>query len=73
LASTSRHKSREGKRRVRVPEAGAPASRKAATDFPEPLPRGKRLDEELAEGYAANAELDRRIAAEFASVDYETL
>src|ERR1039457_1357418 len=32
----------------------------------------KRLEEELAAEYAANAELDRRIAAEFSSVDYET-
>src|ERR1017187_8517737 len=32
----------------------------------------KRLEEELAAGYVANAELDRRIAAEFSSVDYET-
>jgi len=30
------------------------------------------LEQELAAGYAANAELDRRIAAEFSSVDYET-
>jgi len=35
--------------------------------------RRKRLEEELAAGYAANAELDRRIAAEFSSVDYEDI
>jgi metal-responsive CopG/Arc/MetJ family transcriptional regulator len=34
--------------------------------------RRKRLEEELADGYAANAALDRKIAAEFAAVDYET-
>ena len=33
---------------------------------------GVAADAELAAGYAANAELDRTIAAEFASVDYET-
>jgi len=32
----------------------------------------KRLEEELAAGYTANADLDRRIAAEFSWVDYET-
>jgi hypothetical protein len=32
----------------------------------------KRMEQELAAGYAANADLDRRIAAEFSSVDYET-
>ena len=32
----------------------------------------KRLEEELAAGYIANADLDRKIAAEFSSVDYET-
>jgi hypothetical protein len=37
-----------------------------------PLLRGKKLDEELAAGYAADAELDRRIAAEFSCVDYGT-
>ena len=33
----------------------------------------KRLEAELAAGSAANAPLDRRIASEFALVDYETL
>ncbi len=32
----------------------------------------KRLEEELAAGYIANADLDRKIATEFSSVDYET-
>src|SRR5580698_4352845 len=45
--------------------------RSAVDQYLEALHR-KRLDEELAAGYAANAELDRRIASEFSSVDYET-
>jgi hypothetical protein len=45
--------------------------RSAVDHYLETLHR-KRLDEELAAGYAANAELDRRIAAEFSSVEYET-
>jgi metal-responsive CopG/Arc/MetJ family transcriptional regulator len=45
--------------------------RSAVDQYLETLHR-KRLDEELAAGYPANAELDRRIAAEFSSVDYET-
>ncbi len=32
----------------------------------------KRLERELAAGYAANSALDRRIAEEFSAVDYET-
>jgi metal-responsive CopG/Arc/MetJ family transcriptional regulator len=34
--------------------------------------RRKRLDEELAAGYVANSAMDRKIAAEFSAVDYET-
>jgi len=34
--------------------------------------RRKRLEEELAAGYAANSAMDRKIAAEFSAVDYET-
>ena len=34
--------------------------------------RRKRLDEELAAGYAANSAIDRKIASEFSAVDYET-
>ena len=34
--------------------------------------RRKKLEEELAAGYAANAALDRGIAEEFSAVDYET-
>lgn len=34
--------------------------------------RRKKLDEELAAGYAANSALDRGIADEFSAVDYET-
>jgi metal-responsive CopG/Arc/MetJ family transcriptional regulator len=45
--------------------------RSAVERYLEALHR-KRLEEELAAGYVANAELDRRIAAEFSSVDYET-
>jgi hypothetical protein len=45
--------------------------RSAVEQYLEALHR-KRLDEELAAGYPANAELDRKIAAEFSSVDYET-
>lgn len=45
--------------------------RSAVEQYLEALHR-TRLDAELAAGYAANAELDRTIAAEFASVDYET-
>jgi len=32
----------------------------------------KRLEQELAAGYAANSALDRRIAQEFSAVDYGT-
>jgi metal-responsive CopG/Arc/MetJ family transcriptional regulator len=32
----------------------------------------KRVEQELAAGYAANAALDRRIAEEFSAVDHET-
>jgi len=99
--STTRHNRSGASRKIRVPGAGPPGSRKVVIDFPEPLferteraaaelainrsalirsavdqyleaLHRKRLDEELAAGYAANAELDRRIAAEFSSVDYET-
>jgi metal-responsive CopG/Arc/MetJ family transcriptional regulator len=45
--------------------------RNAVAEYLEAL-RRRRLDEELAAGYLANAELDRRIGAEFASVDDET-
>ena len=45
--------------------------RQAVQQFIETLHRD-RLARELAEGYQANAKLDRRIAAEFAAVDYET-
>jgi metal-responsive CopG/Arc/MetJ family transcriptional regulator len=45
--------------------------RSAVERYLEALHR-KRLEEELAAGYVANAELDRRIAAEFSAVDYET-
>jgi metal-responsive CopG/Arc/MetJ family transcriptional regulator len=101
MGTTSRHNSRGERRKIRVPGAGPPGSRKVVIDFPKPLferteraaaelainrsalirsavdqyleaLHRKRLDEELAAGYAANAELDRRIAAEFSSVDYET-
>jgi metal-responsive CopG/Arc/MetJ family transcriptional regulator len=34
--------------------------------------RRKRLNEELATGYAANSAIDRKIASEFSAVDYET-
>lgn len=34
--------------------------------------RRKQLDEELAAGYTANSAMDRKIAAEFSAVDYET-
>jgi metal-responsive CopG/Arc/MetJ family transcriptional regulator len=34
--------------------------------------RRKRLEEELAAGYAANSAMDRKIAAEFSAVDHET-
>jgi len=34
--------------------------------------RRKRLEEELAAGYVANSAMDRKIAAEFSAVDYET-
>ena len=34
--------------------------------------RRAKLVEELAAGYKANAELDRKIAAEFSAVDYES-
>jgi metal-responsive CopG/Arc/MetJ family transcriptional regulator len=34
--------------------------------------RRKKLEEELAAGYAANSAMDRGIADEFAAVDYET-
>jgi len=34
--------------------------------------RRKRLEEELAAGYAANSAMDRKIAAEFSAVDNET-
>ena len=34
--------------------------------------RRKRLEEELAAGYIANSAMDRKIAAEFSAVDYET-
>jgi hypothetical protein len=46
--------------------------RSAVEQYFEALHR-KRLEGELAAGYVANADLDRRIAAEFSSVDYETL
>jgi len=32
----------------------------------------EKLDRELAEGYVANASLDRQVAQEFSAVDYET-
>jgi metal-responsive CopG/Arc/MetJ family transcriptional regulator len=44
--------------------------RQAVERFLEELQRAK-LEKELAEGYAANAELDRAIGEEFAAVDYE--
>jgi len=45
--------------------------RAAVEQYLERLHR-RGLEAELAAGYAANADLDRRITAEFASVDYET-
>jgi len=45
--------------------------RLAVEQFVESLHRAK-LEQELAEGYQANARLDRTIADEFASVDYDT-
>ncbi|MGO4879874.1 MAG: hypothetical protein ACLP59_03515 [Bryobacteraceae bacterium] len=45
--------------------------RSAVEQYIEALHRN-RLERDLAEGYAANAELDRKIAAEFSSVDFET-
>lgn len=45
--------------------------RLAVEQFVESLRRAK-LEQELAEGYQANAKLDRTIADGFASVDYET-
>jgi metal-responsive CopG/Arc/MetJ family transcriptional regulator len=43
----------------------------AVEQYLEALER-KRLEQELAAGYAANSALDRRIAEEFSAVDYET-
>ena len=34
--------------------------------------QSKRLEQELAAGYAANSGLDRRIEEEFSAADYET-
>jgi len=45
--------------------------RSAVEQYLEALHR-KNLDVELAAGYAANADLDRALAAQFSSVDYET-
>jgi metal-responsive CopG/Arc/MetJ family transcriptional regulator len=45
--------------------------RSAVEQYLEALHR-RKLDEELAAGYVANAELDRRVAAEFSAADYET-
>jgi len=45
--------------------------RSAVEQYLEALHR-KNLDEELAVGYTANADLDRALAAQFSSVDYET-
>jgi len=44
--------------------------RRAVEHYLEALQR-KRLEQELAAGYAANSALDRRIAEEFSAVDYE--
>jgi len=45
--------------------------RQAVEQFIDSLHRAQ-LERELAEGYQANARLDRTIAEEFAAVDYET-
>lgn len=45
--------------------------RQAVEQFIETSDRAK-LEKELADGYTANAGLDRTIAEEFAPVDYET-
>lgn len=45
--------------------------RQAVEQFIESSDRAK-LEMELAEGYRANARLDRAIGAEFAAADYET-
>ncbi len=45
--------------------------RQAVQQFIEKFQREK-LEKELAEGYRANADLDRRIGEEFSAVDYET-
>ena len=55
-------------------ETGASRSeliRCAVEQYLEALQR-KRLEQELAAGYVANAALDRRIAEEFSAVDYGT-
>ena len=43
----------------------------AVEQYLEALQR-KKLEQELAAGYAANSALDRKIAEDFAAVDYET-
>lgn len=43
----------------------------AVEQYVEALYRAK-LERELAEGYQANANLDRKIDAEFSAVDYDT-
>ena len=45
--------------------------RRAVEQYLEALQR-KRLEQELAAGYAANSALDRRIAEEFSAVDHGT-
>jgi len=45
--------------------------RQAVEQFIESSERAK-LEKELAEGYEANAKLDRTIAAEFEAVDYDS-
>ena len=55
-------------------ETGASRSkliRRAVEQYLEAVQR-KRLEQELAAGYAANSALDRRIAQEFSAVDYGT-